>query len=381
MLRKRTALIVLTFFCLQFVFPLKSVLFAQSNQPQPRIAVLPFTDVTNDARQDSYGEAIAGMLMTELINGRVFQVVERSQIEKIMTEMSFQLSGAVDANTAKQIGELLGVDILVFGNISKFGQLVETDIRLIDTQSGEALLAENASSRSNEELRTMVENLARKIEKRYLGRLVEEVTIQSTPTKATVWIDGVMEGVTPLTKNLALGPHKVRISMENYEVWEEEVSIVKGKNQVNPKLHPAPVSKQKVKATIKSKPLGATVYIDGIMEGTTPLTQKLTLGLHNVQISLENYNDWEKEVTIGKGKNQINPKLTPVPNPEPEMKPQPMPEPIVEKEKKGGHKTIYLIGGAALVGGGALAYLLLNKESGNEPENTKSRVTITIQFP
>ncbi|MDZ7260822.1 MAG: PEGA domain-containing protein [candidate division KSB1 bacterium] len=231
-MRKIVALIVLFSFTVTLFFSDVVYVYGQQKEEKPRIAVLPLHDTNTAAKQEGYGEAIAGMLMTNLINGRIFQVVERTEIERMMKEMAFQISGAVDSETAKQIGQVLGVDILVFGSVAKFGTLVETDIRLVDTQSGQALLAEHASSASGQEIRNMVDSLARRIEQRYLGRVMETVIINSNPEGAIVYIDGVQEGNTPLTKNLPAGEHKVRISLENYQVWERTIQVVSGENKV-----------------------------------------------------------------------------------------------------------------------------------------------------
>lgn len=45
----------------------------------------------------------------------VFSVIERNEIEKILTEQGFSVSGAVDESNAVEIGQLLGVDALIFG--------------------------------------------------------------------------------------------------------------------------------------------------------------------------------------------------------------------------------------------------------------------------
>jgi len=201
-----------------------------------RIAVLPFTDTNNQAKNEGYGEAIAGMIMTELINGQVFQVVERSEIDKMMKELAFQYSGAVDAGTAKQIGEILGVDILVFGTVAKFDQVVETDIRLVDTKNGEALLAENESSRSSASIRDMVVNLARKIENRYMGREKGILKITSKPVGASVYLDDTNAGETPLEMIVAPGPHTIKIFKVNYKDWEKTVTIKTGENKFSAEL-------------------------------------------------------------------------------------------------------------------------------------------------
>jgi TolB-like protein len=236
-------------FCFLF-----TVVFAEAQVPttakpdekgRPRIAVLPFADTNAAAKNEGYGEAISSMLMTELINGKVFQVIERNQIDRMMQEMAFQYSGAVDSKTAKRIGDVLGVEILVFGTVAKFAPVVETDIRLIDTESGEALLAENASSESGMEIRNMVESLARKIESRYLGRLIEDVAITSDPSNAAIFIDGLATGETPLSKSMSQGQHKVRITKANYQAWEQTITIISGKNNIAAKLIPGTVAQPK----------------------------------------------------------------------------------------------------------------------------------------
>ncbi len=251
MFKKCASYFIIIALLIHIFFPDISVALAQTDEDTPKIAVFSFTDANAAAKKDGYGAAISGMLMTELINGRVFQVIERSEIERIMNEMAFQISGAVDSRTAKRLGEVLGVDILVFGSVAKFDPIVETDIRLIDTQSGEALLAENASSESGVEIRNMVQNLARKIENRFIGRLTEDVLIQSDPPGAIVYIDGVKEGITPLTKSLSQGTHKVRITTHNYDVWERTVNVVPGGGRIKAELKPAMAEKSEPDKTAR----------------------------------------------------------------------------------------------------------------------------------
>lgn len=157
-------------FCIFANVLLTNSVFAQNKetaQKKPGIAVLPFVDSNKQAREQEYGEAISGMMTTGIINGAIFRVMERSEIEHLMKEQAFQLSGAVNSETAKRIGELYAIDFLLFGTVAKFGALIETDIRLVDTETGEAILAENANAQSSGAVRSMVQELVRKIENRY----------------------------------------------------------------------------------------------------------------------------------------------------------------------------------------------------------------------
>lgn len=227
---------------------------------KPKVAIFPFTNTNKEAKDADYGQAISGMLTTEIINGREFQVVERAQMDKIMSELSFQISGAVDVETAKRIGQVFGVDILVFGSVAKFGFLIETDMRLVDTESGQALAAENANSRNESEIRPMVINLARKIEQRYRERFLVNVELASNPAGANAFVDNSLVGRTPVIARLAPGPHKVRLELNGYQPWERDFVVQDGVSKLAADLFPVPnLTKETQKPTPAPKPLGKPV--------------------------------------------------------------------------------------------------------------------------
>ncbi|PLX13518.1 MAG: hypothetical protein C0598_03400 [Marinilabiliales bacterium] len=60
-------------------------------------------------------------------NGRTFvkgvktdfyQVIERDQLEKVMKEQRLSLSGAIDENSAAEVGRVLGLDVIIMGSVS-----------------------------------------------------------------------------------------------------------------------------------------------------------------------------------------------------------------------------------------------------------------------
>ncbi|MBN2411147.1 PEGA domain-containing protein [candidate division KSB1 bacterium] len=300
-------LVVLTLFC-SF-----KPNFAQNNE-KPRIAVLPFADTNTQAKNEGYGEAISGMLMTDLINDNIFQVIERSEIDKMMNELAFQISGAVDANTAKQIGAILGVDILVFGTVAKFDELVETDIRLVEPSHGEAILAASESCESGAGIRDMVMNLAQKIENQYLTKEKSLVNINSTPSGATVYIDNSNAGVTPLRIGINPGQHTIKIFKTNYSDWEKVVQIDQGENNFVAELSLLP----------------------GMAPAAIDKTTDMDQGIPEIPSS-----------DTG------------------------------EKKKGGSKKLLYILGGAAVVGGG-YALLKPKSDSEPDIAKSKVTINVTI---
>jgi len=47
-----------------------------------------------------------------------YDVIERDQLEKIMKEQRLSLSGALDEASAAEVGKLLGLDVMILGNVS-----------------------------------------------------------------------------------------------------------------------------------------------------------------------------------------------------------------------------------------------------------------------
>lgn len=88
-------------------------------QDKLRIAVLPFTEKSEGTgwHTGKVGTATEDWFIDELVNKGKFRVMERAQLANILNEQSFQMSGAGDAQTAVKAGKMLGVPVVVFGNI------------------------------------------------------------------------------------------------------------------------------------------------------------------------------------------------------------------------------------------------------------------------
>ena len=83
-----------------------------------RIAVLDFEDTTYG--YGNLGSKVAGLFTGELLakNLEFIEIVEREQLNSILNEQKLSsASGLVDESTAKELGNILGVDYIVVGKI------------------------------------------------------------------------------------------------------------------------------------------------------------------------------------------------------------------------------------------------------------------------
>jgi curli biogenesis system outer membrane secretion channel CsgG len=95
---------------------------AQAGGGKPRIAVLEFANKANNQWWFQNGALAAqDVFVTELVKSRKFVVIERERINSIMQEKGLTLSGDIDAKTAMQIGKLLGVNYMLTGALTEYG--------------------------------------------------------------------------------------------------------------------------------------------------------------------------------------------------------------------------------------------------------------------
>jgi curli biogenesis system outer membrane secretion channel CsgG len=92
-----------------------------AQEAKPRIAVLEFQNNSSWSYWGrNLGLAATDELATQLVRSGAFAVVERQQIDAILSEQHFGLSGAVNAATAAEIGKILGVQAVLLGSITQF---------------------------------------------------------------------------------------------------------------------------------------------------------------------------------------------------------------------------------------------------------------------
>ena len=67
------------------------------------------------------GKGISDLLVNYLVRDGSYSVIERKALDKILKEQNFSNSDRADPNSAAKIGKLLGVDAIIVGSITQFG--------------------------------------------------------------------------------------------------------------------------------------------------------------------------------------------------------------------------------------------------------------------
>jgi curli biogenesis system outer membrane secretion channel CsgG len=111
--------------CIAFLI----VLTAAQAQQKRRVAVMNFDYATVQSYVSSIfgsnqdvGKGIADILVDKLVSDGAYSVIERKELDKVISEQNFSNSDRADASSAAKIGRVLGVDAIIIGSITQFGR-------------------------------------------------------------------------------------------------------------------------------------------------------------------------------------------------------------------------------------------------------------------
>lgn len=156
---------------------------AQADFTKTKIAVLDFQLQGEKFNIDDMGVIVAEWFITAMVREGRFDVVERRLLQKILSEQELAMSGVVDANSATQIGKLLGVKVIITGSVMKLRDVIEINARIIDVESASIIAAENVKSHITTRLQDLVVEMSQKIMKNFplegyvVNRVGESVTL------------------------------------------------------------------------------------------------------------------------------------------------------------------------------------------------------------
>src|SRR6202162_4445777 len=101
---------------------------AQPKVRKKRVAIFDFdyaTVRTNSAAlfgsDIDVGKGISDLLVRFLVQDGTYSVIERKALDKILTEQNFSNSDRANPTSAAKLGKLLGVDAIIVGSITTFG--------------------------------------------------------------------------------------------------------------------------------------------------------------------------------------------------------------------------------------------------------------------
>lgn len=124
------------------------------------VAILPFQE--RGSGVSGYGDKVADVLFATLVVDPEMYLVDRVDLDKILTEHELNLSGVVAPGQAIQVGQLTGAKILVTGSVIEVGNSIYLVAKIIGTETSR-VFGESVKGRTTDELAPLIEQLAEKV--------------------------------------------------------------------------------------------------------------------------------------------------------------------------------------------------------------------------
>ena len=134
-----------------------------------------------------------------------------------------------------------------------------------------------------------------------LRSLLVAIKVTSTPEKAKVFLDGSYKGDSPQSiQNILAGKHKVRIEMDGYEPYEQEVEV-SGHDEYHVN---ATLQEKYARIKLDTDPSGGEVFVNGEARGKAPVTLgPLHEGDYTLKITKHGFDPVERKVSLKKGED------------------------------------------------------------------------------
>jgi len=122
-----------------------------------------------------------------------------------------------------------------------------------------------------------------------------KLNVTSSPSNALVYINGTYQGRTPLNLTLREGSYTVRVTADGYEDFSTSVSLDRDR-QVSATLYA-----KKARLTVETEPTNASVFVDNVYVGRSPLSIDIDAGRHTIRVEKSGYITDSKDVNLAAG--------------------------------------------------------------------------------
>lgn len=203
---------------------------AATAQAQSDARVVTVLALDADAPLAPLGERYYATLRTqvELHRTLLLNDVPEQRLDDLLAVMGCV---ELDADCSLMIRDVVGSDIIAFGELRRMGEQTRLHLVLWDLVSGSELRSSSFSAPSNSPLLT---DEATALSRSILYDAEASLVVDVLPHGAAVWLDGQAVGTSPIElTTLPLGPVEVRVEADGYRPRTETVVLDLGATTVD----------------------------------------------------------------------------------------------------------------------------------------------------
>ena len=152
-----------------------------------------------EARGVSQSEAvtISEFFRTALVNTHTLSVIDRTNMDGILAEQAFQMTGCTSEECVIKMGKILNVRRMITGIVTDFAPFYYISISVINVETGEIIHSERVKAKSRDDLPDLSDKLAKIISERLSGK---KPLIKTVPDREVIGI-GLVDFQTMFNSN------------------------------------------------------------------------------------------------------------------------------------------------------------------------------------
>lgn len=109
------------------------------------LAVLPVKEETVNAKSKALGTTVRELVSKQVLNSRIFYLIDRDTLEQSLKEAELSMTGLVDDASITSAGKLIGVEVFITGSITEVNGNYSITLRMIDSETGKVVAMETAT--------------------------------------------------------------------------------------------------------------------------------------------------------------------------------------------------------------------------------------------
>lgn len=137
---------------------------AQTNQTLETVAIPMFSGSDTDTAR-----VLSDLFGTRLVNRNVFRVLTRTNVDSLIAEMNYQMSGYTNEEDAVSLGKQLNAQYVIQGNLTTLGTLHVLYVQLIDVETAQIISGSETRFTKIEDAYDYVDDLVGQMVSRMTG--------------------------------------------------------------------------------------------------------------------------------------------------------------------------------------------------------------------
>lgn len=106
---------------------------------------------------------VTDFIRTEMVSSEYFNILERANMEMILAEQKFQLSGCTSQECAVKMGKVLNVQLVLIGSLSKLLETYYITVSLVDVETGKVIKSIDQKAMTADELKDACKTIVQKL--------------------------------------------------------------------------------------------------------------------------------------------------------------------------------------------------------------------------